>query len=253
MHIQERHFCSAKGKPLMGGDVDSRSPGASTRRIFAMVVAIGCHLGLLLVLLRPAARRTDTTPMVDSDATVLHVRLISPPRPSSGPPAPPAPRPVARSANRRQAPVKEAPAPYFRKTGTRPSTVDSTHASRLSVTTPEPPAARKHYTTKQVPAGNRDFRERLFDARHAHDIHGVPGSDARVAPGIQLVDPTDQGIGAVMRRAQRLFGVTSRHCVDVEVWRHLTPRELDARHLSTNDVERQAAKYGCDRPLGLSF
>lgn len=239
----------------MEGEVDSRSPDTSTRRIFAMVVAIGCHLGLLVLLLRPAARRTDMTPVVDSDATVLHVRLIPSPRPASTPPAPPAPRPVALPAIPRQAPAIEAmspPAPHFGKIDARPSAVDSTRALRPSVT-PKTPAARDHHTTNQAPAENRDFRERLRDARHARDVHGVPGSDARVAPDIQLVDPTDQGIGAVMRRAQRLFGVTSRHCVDVEVWRHLTPRELDAQHLSATDVKRQAAKYGCDRPLGLSF
>lgn len=235
--------------------MDSRSPSASACRIFAMVVAIGCHLGLLVLLLRPVARRTDRTPVVDNDATVLHVRLISSPRPSSISPAPPAPRPVARSAAPRQAPARETmspPAPHFRKIGAQPSAEDATHASRPPVA-PETPAARDHYTTNQAPTGNSDFRERLLDARHAHDVHGVPGSDARVAPGIQLVDPTDQGVGAVMRRAQRLFGVTSRHCVDVEVWRHLTPRELDALHLSATDVKRQAAKYKCDRPLGLSF
>jgi hypothetical protein len=60
-------------------------------------------------------------------------------------------------------------------------------------------------------------------------IGGVPGSDMCFVPGIRLTDPMKQGIGAVTRKVQRLFGVTNHHCIDVDVWRHLTPQELSAR------------------------
>ncbi|MFC4529101.1 hypothetical protein ISN76_18840 [Dyella halodurans] len=63
----------------------------------------------------------------------------------------------------------------------------------------------------------------------------------------------DQGIGSVMRSAQRLFGVTNRHCIDVDVWQHLSPDELKDRHLTAADVERESEKYNCNRPLGLNF
>ncbi|WP_239951097.1 hypothetical protein [Dyella terrae] len=63
----------------------------------------------------------------------------------------------------------------------------------------------------------------------------------------------NQGIGSVMRNAQRLFGVTNHHCIDVDVWQHLTPDELKERHLTAADVEKESQKYNCNRPLGLNF
>jgi hypothetical protein len=63
----------------------------------------------------------------------------------------------------------------------------------------------------------------------------------------------NQGVGAVMRNAQRLFGITDHHCIDVEVWQSLSPEALSARHLSPSDVRGEDEKYNCNRPLGLSF
>ncbi|RDS79151.1 hypothetical protein DWU98_19295 [Dyella monticola] len=63
----------------------------------------------------------------------------------------------------------------------------------------------------------------------------------------------DQGIGAVARTAQRLFGVTNHHCIDVEVLKSLAPEELIARHVSVDEVNAEAEKYNCYHPLGLSF
>ena len=97
------------------------------------------------------------------------------------------------------------------------------------------------------------FRQRLLDAQNFTDVHGVPGSDLRLAPGIQLIDPVKQGVGDVMRRVQRLFGIPSRHCLDVDTWKTLTPVELIARHLTARDVEEANQKYQCNRPLGLSI
>lgn len=69
----ESSFCQREAK---SGDLS-----VSTRRIAAMAVAIDCHLCLLVVLLRPVARRPDVTPVVTvNDAAALELRLISPPR-----------------------------------------------------------------------------------------------------------------------------------------------------------------------------
>ncbi|UPG83967.1 hypothetical protein L2Y94_11410 [Luteibacter aegosomatis] len=81
----------------------------------------------------------------------------------------------------------------------------------------------------------------------------LPGSDLRRAPGIQLIDPMNQGIGAVARKTQRLFGIPDSHCVDVDRLRSLRPEELASRHLSPRDVAHMNEKYDCNRPLGLSF
>lgn len=93
----------------------------------------------------------------------------------------------------------------------------------------------------------------MINAQHSQGIRGVPGTDRRFAPGIDLTDPMDQGVGSLVRGAQRLFGVTNRHCIDVDVWQHLTPDELKERHLTAAEVEKQSEKYNCNRPLGLNF
>ncbi len=101
--------------------------------------------------------------------------------------------------------------------------------------------------------GDGGFRDRMLNAQHSQGVRGVPGSDRRVVPGIELTDPMSQGVGSVVRSAQRLFGVTSHHCIDVDVWQHLTPDELIERHLTAADVEKESQKYNCNRPLGLNF
>jgi len=123
------------------------------------------------------------------------------------------------------------------------------------------PALPDEVLSTAVPASNANdgsskdagFFERLRNAQRSHSVHGVPGSDTTYAPGIHLVDPMDQGIGAIMRTIQRGFGITTSHCVDVDVWRHLTPQELIARHISPDDVDRVVEKYKCNDPPGLHF
>ncbi|HUH54145.1 MAG TPA: hypothetical protein VLZ32_00225 [Rhodanobacter sp.] len=97
------------------------------------------------------------------------------------------------------------------------------------------------------------FHARLRRAQRAHDVHGLPGFHTSLVPGIHLVDPVEQGLGAVMRTAQRAFGIRSSHCIDVDIWRQLTPNELSTRHLSLGDVDKADEKYDCNRPPGLHF
>lgn len=97
------------------------------------------------------------------------------------------------------------------------------------------------------------FRERLRAAERAGVVRGLPGSDTIYAPGIRLTDPMNQGLGAVMRKAQRAFGIENSHCIDVDVWRHLSPTERSARHISPRDVNRVDEKYRCNDPPGLHF
>lgn len=134
---------------------------------------------------------------------------------------------------------------------TAPSITNSNQVTAIQFV-PAEPAARSP-STGEVIAEDGGFRQRLLDAQHSSDIHGLPGSDFRLAAGIQLIDPAKQGVGAVMRRAQRLFGIPSRHCIDIDTWKTLTPVELIARHLTPRAVEEANQKYQCNRPLGLSF
>ncbi len=98
------------------------------------------------------------------------------------------------------------------------------------------------------------FSERLRKARQrSRAAPQLPGTSVSRVPGIRLIDRDEQGIGALVRKTQRLFGITNRHCVDIDVWQHLTPNELSARHISPSDVERTLEAHHCNRPLGLSF
>jgi hypothetical protein len=137
--------------------------------------------------------------------------------------------------------VHAAPSPL---PGASPSTLPGS-TSGTPATTPQAGVATS--------MGDGGFRQRLLEAQQGQAIHGVPGSDARLAPGLQLTDPRNQGIGAAMRSAQRLFGITSKHCIDVDVWSKLSTEELVARHLTPADVRAANEKYQCNRPLGLSF
>ena len=60
-----------------------------------------------------------------------------------------------------------------------------------------------------------------------------------------MADPRMQGVAGVARTLQALFGVTDRHCVDVEAWRGMTERERLERHVSLAQMERTAQEYHC--------
>lgn len=210
-----------------------------------MAVAIGCHLGLLLALLGPAAPGAVMTPVREGDELALKLRFVSSPRITSMPSASPA----------RHAPAKERTSPSVKRI-TRVA-LPTQDADAISASPPPVVASAPVTIGDEVNppfiAGDGGFRDRMFNAQHSQGIHGVPGSDRRVAPGIELANPMDQGIGSVVRGAQRLFGVTNRHCIDVDVWLHMSPDELKDRHLTVADVEKESETYHCNRPLGLNF
>jgi hypothetical protein len=233
----------------------------SIRRIVAMALAIGLHLGLLVVMLRPSIYRSDIISVTRDDEAVLEMRFTLPPRAvpkapvstatrefAASPKKQAKPRPVfptarafaSSSPNPVSASVTEPPA-----IPTRPAAVAATPSATAQTTATD--------TNNQTSAGDGGFRDRLLNAQHAGDIHGIPGSDRRIVSGIELANPLNQGVGSVMRNTQRLFGITNRHCIDVEVSEHLTPDELIARHLTLDDVKKEEDKYNCNRPLGLSF
>lgn len=233
-----------------------------------MVVAIASHAGLLVALLPPASFRWVPARIDREPDSALQLRLV-PPTIAVASPAPPAPRPrvIARPATKRQSNAAAAAAAVNSVSTTAPvdamksvtqPDVTPLHAATTAAGTAAPgglPAAPRPNVAASTPGNLTDggFAERLRNAQQGQAIHGVPGSDLRRAPGMQMTDPVNQGIGAVLRNTQRRFGVTNKHCIDVEVWQSLSPDELVARHLSPADVQRANEKYGCNRPLGLSF
>jgi hypothetical protein len=214
----------------------------SIRRIVALVVALVVHFAGLAALLRPAVYRAVATREAEVATGALQVQLLArqlPKAPLAPVPTPPSvhvtrPTPVRRHAAAISAPV----APPVQQ-------LSPPEPAAQSLATPEPSTA---------PAmGDGGFQQRLQEAQHAKAIHGVPGSDQQLAPSIRLIDPRTQGIGAVMRNAQRLFGVTSKACHDVEAWSKMSVEELVERHITPAEVKAANEKYECNRPLGLSF
>lgn len=216
----------------------------SSYRVTVLVVVISCHLGLLMLLLRPVVSHRGTTPVVRNSPLVLRLRFFQPPLPSPSHPALPAYRLAAPAMQRHTAlSARSSKPPAVQKAAPIDGQPDET---RLT-------SARNPNTSEGDSANDGGFRERLHDAQHAHSVHGVPGSDTPSAPGIHLVDPMSQGIGAVMRTAQRASGIKNSRCIDVDVWRQLTPQELSARHISSGDVDKVDEKYDCNKPPGLRF
>jgi hypothetical protein len=205
------------------------------RRGIALVVATSFHLFVLILMVWPAIHERGTTPVENSHLRAIQIRFFRAPPPPS----------VHGTAS---APPVIAPAAHVRTT----SSAQSLKPPAVQYAVPSPAPSAPIAGNKGVPSDG-GFQEQLRKAQHSYAAHGIPGSDKPFVPGIRLIDSRTQGVGAAMRQAQRLFGVTSRHCMDVDVWRNLTPRELIARHISPSEVDQTDETYHCNQPLGLSF
>jgi hypothetical protein len=215
-----------------------------------LVIVIGGHLGLWLLLMRPATFWRASAQDNGGSPSVLELRFIRTQH-STGT------RPLARSTRVPAYAALIRVGPTGREKPPRalePALGRGFHSGEDRATPGRIVVRALDLHTIDGPAGgNGGFMARLHAAQRADVVHGVPGSDTTYVPGIHLIDPMDQGIGAVMRTTQRAFGITSRHCIDVDVWKHLTLGQLSARHVSPDDVARAEAKYHCDAPMGLHF
>ena len=159
----------------------------STRRVVALVVTVGCHLFLLMVLLRPAVPRADMSLGAESEDAELKVRFIPLSRLTPTPPLSSEPRLVTPPPFvPQEVPVKERlplPAQRLTQVVPTPSAADATNANIAP-----PPVAPDQHTSNQLLRGDGGFRDRLLNAQHSQDIRGVPGSDRSIAPGIALTD-----------------------------------------------------------------
>ena len=225
----------------------SSSLHESSYRIAVLVVVISCHLGLLILLLRPAIFYRDTTPVERNNPLVLKLRFFQSPRPSSPHLVSPVLHLIAAAVHIHTAQSGRPSKPLAVQQAAHLDAQSSEMHLTNSPTTPNLDTSNEGSTS------DGGFQQRLRNAQHSYAVHGLPGSDTPSAPGIHLIDPMSQGIGAVMRKTQRAFGIKDSHCIDVDVWRSLTPQELSARHISPDDVDKVDEKYDCNRPPGLSF
>lgn len=208
-----------------------------------MVVVLSDHLGLLMLLLQPAISHRNANPAQRSQEPALNLRFIRQPRTASlhlTLPASRAASSIRLTQRSSRKPPKPPPVERDAYAGVPPPETHSTYAA----------SAPSLYPDNSSDGG---FQQRLRNAQHSRTVRGLPGSDTPYVPGIRLIDPMDQGIAGVVHKMQRLLGVTNHHCVDVDVWRQLTPQELIARHISSDDVDKTDEKYGCNNPPGLHF
>lgn len=216
----------------------------STLRITALAVVIGGHLALLLLLLRPVVPYRDRPPVVKTNLRRLELHLLLPARLPSRPPTLAAHRELAPAAHSHVTLPMQPRQPLAAQHAPRPG---AQFPKGLLLRAPS--AAVMEGNTR----ADRTIEDRLHDAQRARTIRGLPGSASPFVKGISFADPMNQGIGSAMRAAQRAIGSTNSHCIDADVLRHLSPEELSARRISANDVDKADEKYGCSKPLGISF
>lgn len=234
---------------MIAGQRKSGDGRVSGRRVLVFVVVISGHLGLWLLLLRPVIFWQDSAALVGNGSTALELRFTHTPHPSAPHLAPQTRHSIATAVQRQVmlSARSSMPAAVGQTThvGQQLHGPASTHEV-LIIGVPDTSA-------NQGSGNDGGFLERLHKAQRSRVVHRVPGSDAAYAPGIHLLDPMKQGVGALMRTTQRAFGIASSHCIDVDVWRHLTAQELSARHISLGDVDSVDEKYRCNDPPGLHF
>lgn len=100
---------------------------------------------------------------------------------------------------------------------------------------------------------NKGLHQRLQAANAANAVHGLPGTASHRMAELVLRDPLQHGLAAAMHTTQRLFGITRRDCVDVQVEESPSAQQLIDRHLTAVDVKADEQRYDCNRPPGLSF
>lgn len=196
----------------------------SGRRIAIHVAVIGVHLAAWLVCFHGTVPewRSARTP-ISQRPDRLRVRLV----PAALAPARMARATHAHPAHAVRAQLRIKPAPV-----TSPTPALPTHERVMM--SPGP-------TVPDYVAGGGLLHGRSPTSATVR----LPGSATPIVQGFHMTDPRMQGIGGAVRTLQAMFGVTDPHCVDVEVWRGMTPVEQLARHISASDVERTAQEYHC--------
>lgn len=213
-----------------------RSYGWLLRACVIALVVI-CHIGLLMIMLRPATPLDEaSTAVAQDERDAVQVRLIQ--RVSSKPPI--------STPERRVATVSRPALPVYRATG--PAQIANPVSSPQPSTEPAPlvltPSASSSST---YVAGGSSFQQNLQAADHPYAAK-VPGSYQPRAPRFAMADPRYQGAAGFVRFVQRfILHAVDPHCVDVNTWAGMSPAE-QAQHASLSEMAEEARKYGCLEP-----
>ncbi|MEO9079888.1 MAG: hypothetical protein ABI268_11335 [Rhodanobacter sp.] len=199
------------------------------------LVVIISHLGLLALLLfaKGPLWHDGHTP-ISAGLKIMTLRFIdmaSPPRSNASNARKPVSIRKPLATHRHQLPRKSR------------SSVAANDAPVMTVSTPptSPPASAIAPKPGYIAGVNLLHGDDLDRSSHIR----LPGTDVVVVPGLHMIDPRAQGVAGVARMLQGLLGVPDTHCVTVDAWRQLSTREMLARHMSPEQVQKTAARYGC--------
>jgi hypothetical protein len=238
-----RPFAMTQGqaKGLSMGSVAPRERRRSYEwllRSCAMALVLIGHLGVLMIMLRPAAPSKDVLETVASNKRdAVQVRLLR------------------RASAKTSAVIPERGV----ATASRPA-MPTYRATRQGQTshnvTPMPPSPDQTplVLTPAVSSpsgtyvdGGASFQQNLRAAEQP-SIEKVPGGYQPRAPRFAMRDPRYQGVAGVVRLVQRLIlHAENPHCVDLNTWAGMSPAE-QAQHASLSEIEAIAEKYGCLEP-----
>jgi hypothetical protein len=205
-------------------------------RIATLSAVLLLHLGFLAFLLAPPPGWRWPSETTSPPPDALLVRLL-PVR--TEPAAQPAlPRPArAMPPARRPAPVALPTRPTTRATPPIPQLAPRAIDSLIATAPPD-----------FIAGGGRlsgpDYRQQNVR---------VPGSGApiRGMPVFRMADPRMQGLAGVIRVIGHITGAVDPHCLQVNTWNEMSPRERIAQHVDGDDAQMAAiaARYGCPDPL----
>jgi hypothetical protein len=214
------------------------------RRGIAIGIAASLHLLVLILVVGPKTDWQDDAKGHRADVQRLQLRFLRKQATSHRHPTEPALRAIA---------TRSPAQPGHKTPSSKPAAVQDASPAGPVMARPVVSEAAVAPANNPGVEGDGGFHQRLFQSQGLSATRAVPGSDAPLVAGIHLADPASQGIGAVARKAQRLFGITNRHCIDVATWRNLTPQERSDRHISSDELDRLDEEYHCNAPMGLAF
>jgi hypothetical protein len=209
----------------------------SARRVALHVVVTGLHVGFVIFLLGDfAALKQRPLRSSTSARDALRIRFVQPVSTTkiAAPPVPPVPPRLRkkRSHVTSPRPLATTSPPTATPTAREPASIKA--SSNASDDRPGYIAGGSLLHGSSTSFGSRRIR--------------LPGSNVSIVNNLPMMDPRAQGIAGVVRAMQVILGAPNPHCVDVDVWRGLSVREQLDRHMSPDQVEETAQKFGCGPP-----
>jgi hypothetical protein len=216
------------------------------RPLLLALVTLG-HLGLLIVMLRPATPfRTHERALRIDDRGSMQLRFIrvhavgpAPDQRASAATPLPASVPVTQAKRHHLAPRARPVSPQPPEPSSTPTQLSNSGAPEASVM---PSATAEPYV-----AGGSGFQQRLHASQNSASPK-VPGGDFIAgAPRFRMIEESSAG-ARVVHLLGRLFGASNPHCIDIETWRSMTPQQLIEARVSQSDIDRITTENHCVEP-----